>query len=594
MEFYLPPVGTVAITLHDESARIYRWLQDVGEIDRLKTLDHLGAVRLAWQGASHSRWEYIVFLWSLIDRCREAEEVHVSSGVQLADRSTVTSGLELMKCWALLLNVGHLVWTFAAERALLFELWEHRSTREAFPLLVADDESVRDWAAEILRAGRYYQLFHALAFIRLRSFPDAGADRLAWEPILRAHVLNHPTEPPGLVKLRSIYRQLRRLAYLALDTQFTPSVVRVDPRQLVTDARALGRLVSAVLRDEETDDELTALERSLYQHIYLAEPVIAAIAAREVELRTRIRRSLRHKDVLSTVEALARGELQREVEPRRTSTLVRLPVWVTRPFDELLSPALNPRTFQSRWTRDLGQSKANVRISAWTVPYGRDWVFQVDLATPESGAGILGFRQAFDVTAWLRERNRWLIELVGEDSVHEWILEPLAAALVAGALRMLGRARGLRWEWGRSGRGLTALFVDGRTAAQHAIKLSKGDELAEDRRHALEGLHHLLKKVRRGLVAVALSPLTGYDSSSRQVVELDGCIVDWVNEVLRVTLVEVKRRRTGGARAAREQLTRALAQLGIGGAQVSVDRYGRLSAAWAEILMGGSPCSAGG
>ena len=55
LTFHIPPVGRVSSTLHQESARIYQWLAEAGEIDRLKRLDHLGAVRFAWEGVHHPR-----------------------------------------------------------------------------------------------------------------------------------------------------------------------------------------------------------------------------------------------------------------------------------------------------------------------------------------------------------------------------------------------------------------------------------------------------------------------------------------------------------------------------------------------------------
>lgn len=126
LRYHVPLLGYVVANLHDESDRIYRALSAVGEVERLKKLDHLGVMRYAWEGAHHSRWEYTILILSLVERCKAVPQVHLSSAVRLR-QATISSGYELLMAWALPLNTGHLVWTFASERALMLELWANRA-----------------------------------------------------------------------------------------------------------------------------------------------------------------------------------------------------------------------------------------------------------------------------------------------------------------------------------------------------------------------------------------------------------------------------------------------------------------------------------
>src|SRR4051794_10193614 len=122
LEYYVPPLGTVRTTLHDESADVYRYLRRVGEVERLNRLDHLGIIRNAIPGAHHPRWEYVNSILRVIDACEQSHELHTSTTVDLTAGVKLSSAAELLRVWALIMNVGHLHWTFMAERCLVMEI----------------------------------------------------------------------------------------------------------------------------------------------------------------------------------------------------------------------------------------------------------------------------------------------------------------------------------------------------------------------------------------------------------------------------------------------------------------------------------------
>jgi hypothetical protein len=492
LRFHIPLVGTVTTTLHSESAELYRWLRDVGEIERLKKLDHLGAIRLVWEGAHHPRWEYITLTWALIDRCAKSPEVHVQSAVALPTGETISSGQELLKCWPLLLNVGHLQWTFAAERALLFELWNSQEARQNFLKRFSWDRRIHDWAERILKEGRVYQLFQALAFIRLRRLASNELPQVPWQSILSAYVLDLDTSGVRSVqRLRRIYRELRRAAYLALDTHYTPSVMAVDPRKLLTDEVSLGRLALGQLLAAE--DELAPVERYLYRDVYLAEPVIRAIAARESGLRSRIRKRLRANGLDDAIEKLASGELQRDAAPLSLQTVVRLPMWVSPPFDDLLLRAVNPRTRQARFERNIGECRRSVCASVWNVPFGNRWILQVHAPISDRAAQVKAYRVAFETVLDLKKDARRLEKWLNEEDLHTYLFEVLASSLVVAALELLRRGtEPRRWEWARPFRGPVALFATRRSARLFIERLLRQEGGESGERAELEAKRELL------------------------------------------------------------------------------------------------------
>jgi hypothetical protein len=55
----------------------------------------------------------------------------------------------------LLFNVGHLEWTFLAERALLLEL-RSSNKYDNFLDLFSDDENLKEWAKDIIDKCNFY------------------------------------------------------------------------------------------------------------------------------------------------------------------------------------------------------------------------------------------------------------------------------------------------------------------------------------------------------------------------------------------------------------------------------------------------------
>lgn len=585
LRFHIPPVGTVETMLHDESARAYRWLSQAGEVERLKHLDHLGAIRLAWDGAHHSRWEYITFIWSVIDRCSQVPEVHVGSVVRLPGGHQVSSGSELLKCWALLLNVGHLKWTFAAERALLFELWRNQEARRDFSRLVSGDPGLQAWAEAILKEGRVYQLFQALALVRLRRLATAGVGELRWEPILAAYILEDSEQSETLQRLRGMYRRIRQAAYLALDTHYTPSLISVDPRQLLSDSRSLARVV---LRDEKGDDEWQALEAYLYREVYLAEPVVRSIASREPELRRCIRRSLRTRGMNETIELLARGEIQSEVSAAEAQLGMRLPLWVPEPFDDLLLNRINPRALQERLDRELRKWQGKVRASAWNVPYGRHWVLQLHTEGGDREGSIAAYRLAFETVSRLRKQNQKWLPSLGERELHDLLLESLASALVLTALDLIQAAapsERLRWEWAPPVFRPVALFAERGAARRFVDRELKNKQMPADVQAEYVARRELLRYRPTALAVVSLGRVVGYKpSSGEQAVEVDGCIVETGESSVRVTLLEVKRQQRAGKSSAKRDLREKLKIL-VGDSGRSIQTANKRDTAWAWTVV---------
>ena len=324
IEYYLPPLGMVRGTLFEESSQVYDLLEAMGEVDRLHRLNQLGAVRFAWAGARHTRWEFTVLCLDLLRRAVDLPRVPMTSKVRLQRATPVSSYRELLQSWLLLLGVGHLDWTFTAERSLLHAVVResNRGKGEAYEELV---ESVispdgRSWASRVLSQERFYQFYQVLAFYRIRAATSRHLDQdpvNALLAMLEAYCVERHNESGTLRRARDLFRRVRRLAFLALDSEFTPSVLGINLARVLNDKPTLERLLTPS-HPSEGDDELSGVHRNLAMRIYSGREVMLEVARRRASLDSRVVELLRKGGLRYIVSELATGNLQRgvRVDPR--------------------------------------------------------------------------------------------------------------------------------------------------------------------------------------------------------------------------------------------------------------------------------------
>lgn len=542
--------------LHGESSTLLEALEGSGEVARLRQLDHLGAVRLAIEGAHHPRWEYVVTTLALISRARFATGIALSATVNAAG-VRFSSGSELLSCWSLLLNTGHLKWTFAAERVLLQELWANKAATTAFEGSISATSKAT--LRSVLRRGDAYRLYPLLAAYRLPL--TVGGLVAPWVAAIDAYV--RPSSEQ-LRRLRRLFQGLRRIAYLALDTTYAPSHVRLSLSQLLTDAAAFRRL--AVGASDVDEAELAGLDAFMSRQIYLSEPVLRMVAERDFDLRHRIRDGLKGLGLAGTVESLARGTIQDESDREALGTIVRSNLRMEPPFEWFRSAVLNPRHEEARISRRVRDRGARAVVSIWPVLGASEWIIQLHTPgrhTPFNAAVITAFAE------WVDSRRQQLVgeltrprapELRDHEFAQSAGLDAVARDLILDALRV-AFSKEVRWEWAQAGWAGAAGIAPGSVAkALIGLELRRLRGAAPERRAELRLLQRAISK-RDAVVAVGIARLQGFDmSTDKTVVEFDGLYFREKGRALELTFVEAKLGRAGRT-AAKKQLEAAIRTL---------------------------------
>jgi hypothetical protein len=557
IRYHIPSVGTISARLHAESRELFAFLEGTGEISRLRRLDHLGAVRLAYDGAHHSRWEYIATVLALVDRAGTIHRTQLHSEVRSSGVVLASSGEELLKSWALLLNVGHLHWTFAAERILLQELWRSRGARLRFRQSLP--ARFQAGAEAVLRDGDYYSLYQYISVHRLERLATAVVDAPQWESIMAAYILAPRTDQ--VERLRRIFRRLRRVAYLGLDTQYAPSAVGLDLGRVLTDERALERHALADRAAEEA--ELIALDAHMARTVYLGRNVLAAAACREERLRAAIRRGLRDPRHLSDlIEKLANGEHQKDRPQADLTPAVRVVVRPFAPLDSFISHRINPRREEYQLRQGIAARGAKAIPAFWTIPGTGEWVMQMHVARDDTRAAASSVGTVLARLSDYREGVQRELGFLDEVDLQALLLEPVARDLVVAAL-VLTFGPNTRWEWGITSGPQAALGPRARlrelvSAEIRALSTVPG---SKPRRAELELLYNMLLGSPGVRAAISISGIKGFVADARvPSVEFDCVLIQEVSGRLEIVLGEAKTG-AGSSTAARSQLARQLADL---------------------------------
>jgi len=458
---FIPGIGIYNLDI--EKAKpvkiLYDFLDEVGEIDRLKNLDHLGIVREVIDGARHSRFDYIALIFALIDNwAQKVKEIHACSRVvvklEVGEEEKVR-GRDLIKCWALLFNIGHLEWTFFTERILLEVLSEkglHTKLIESI-----EDEEIRKKAKEIFEFSDYYHFYQILAYLRFRCLCKKHKDKIneenkswfeeGYKQMFEKYIVDDfsdKVKERNLPYLKSLYRTVRNIAFLLLDSFYTPSGLNLSPI-LLFDSPELIR--SVVFGETEISNILKFLNRQLYKSVYLSEKVLVIQSLHYEPLKdelTKKAKTLKNgKDICDFIEEIY-GSLDiqeiRKQDGKKKSEYVPIMrfEFESDDLDEKLKEKLDESFVET-------SSNLNRYKVVWKTP-SNFYVIQYNSKSDKQSL-VTTFRESFDIV------RKFLIGIKDKDNGASYIehkrdvIERIGKKYIEQALKIFFNNEGVRWEW---------------------------------------------------------------------------------------------------------------------------------------------------
>lgn len=276
--YNLPGFGLMRVRLFPHAKQVFDFLEQYRHVSWLREIDQLGPIREVLPGAHHTRYEYLMAQLALIT---ELCHLHGSlpAGLSLGrDRNTFgrltgqgkdPSNGEILMVLCLLGNMGHLQTTFSGERAFLKYLRDNPTLRATFKSGLPKSDRKR-FEQVVLE----YDLYHAnyyLAFFLLNRYRrrEHGHEIVTFcQSILRSYIVDRDSNrDQSLAALWRLYRSIRRVTYLALDSHYAPVPFSLD---LTSIFFSIEHYLSDVFLEDSTfQDALGRLEGVMRDTVYL-------------------------------------------------------------------------------------------------------------------------------------------------------------------------------------------------------------------------------------------------------------------------------------------------------------------------------------
>lgn len=262
--------GLLRTFVYPYTSELYSFLRNFNYDTKFHSTKQLGAMQYLLKGAHHTRYEYIFLQWTLIHQLKEkAKGLGLSSNIEkfgkLSTMGKYPTGGELLQCLSLLVNMGHFPDTFAASKVWLYLLNNNiRGSKKGFKSgLRTKDKELLD---EILNNYDVYNIHLINALFLLERYRRVkGGNELV--DFFKKIIIEYMTEEkPEIKKYWNIYKSLRKIAYVVLDSHYAPIPFNLDlPSIILNFDHYNNSLINSNSTFQKTLEQMNnVLESSLY------------------------------------------------------------------------------------------------------------------------------------------------------------------------------------------------------------------------------------------------------------------------------------------------------------------------------------------
>jgi len=293
-KYYFPLLGKIEFGLGDVPKRTFELLEKLGEIDRLKNLNHIGSLGLVFPGMKQSRYDYTILTLYLIHLISAFKLPGLSSSKELKNISL--SGRDFLQLFTLVSNIGHVPGTFAVEKGILKFLIEQNRVEQllsGFNQLDLTDEQVSELKTWMIKGQKYFLTNKLLALVKLCAWLEDGRldDDEKGLLVELAHILFIFILPEKRDEheenLFEIYDIVRRIAYLTQDSVYSTKSIQIDLQSfilnLATKAQSQEPQAKEIL-STNFRELIYQFEKGIYNQIYHSEKstVLTSIVVKQV------------------------------------------------------------------------------------------------------------------------------------------------------------------------------------------------------------------------------------------------------------------------------------------------------------------------
>jgi hypothetical protein len=568
LEYHIPGLGRITATLYPYSSKTYELLSKYNHINRMREIDQLGVIRGVYEGAHHPRWEYVMVQLGLIHRLSTPDEtrgIKPSKGWGLSKEvkfdGKKISGADIIQMWILLLNAGHLPGTFSTEKAILKCIRKDSKIRSTLKRGLPDSE-IRSYLDEILETENIYGFHKILSFFfleRYRRFDSDLIDLLV--KVLKFYCFEPPTYKEKRENLRHVFKRIRQVSYLYLDTRYGPTPFDFDlPTIFMNLPDHLDELLDV---NSPLVESLKSFDDFLAKTVYQSADSLRAHSfhVREVTKIIEDNNGIRSK-ITELRKFLKEEDDKTYFEPHymnwenapKLRLLLKIPPFLVEYSRKILNLDL-----EERMNEEYGTSKCLVAIQ----PNPRRDLYAISLSffpkcQETYRMKILG-RFIKDVVQiqkdFVKPRLSLLIDKIFDDSYRN---------LVIFVLKQISQ-NGLIFYFQRSDYYISTLGKIGSTTAADRLKrIIKNfpENISKSRLHELATFQKSLQDIQHpSPIILSLNQINVLDNNRRHITDLDGVGLGYKRGQLYLLLAEAKSGRKGRVSSAKKRLSNTIDKL---------------------------------
>ena len=278
----LPSLGNVSVNFYCSSAILFDFYEKLGEFERQKSINHLGLISKEIDGASHTRYEYLMLQCALSD---VLDKLHKGSAAQGSIKVDGISynGNCLLKSWFMLSNFGHLKNTYGDEKTLIHYAIKRQGFKSRL-LNIIRSPQLKEWAEKVINNFEYQKFHYVIAIYRMykdmRQMVNKQDElaKLMELLLISTDDIPYKVNETRLLQLRSLFKKIRDIAIVTIDGHYSHTPITID---LISSLVSFDEIEGGVF-GRDISSSLNPLRSMLCEGIYLNPYVLANQRSYEV------------------------------------------------------------------------------------------------------------------------------------------------------------------------------------------------------------------------------------------------------------------------------------------------------------------------
>lgn len=281
----LPSLGRVGVRFYSCAESTIDLYDRTDEFSRQKNIKQLGLIADEFEGASHSRYEYLMLQCALSELL---DNVHKGT-MSAAQGSIKIDGMEyfgnaVIKSWFMLSNFGHTKNTYGDEKSLCLYAMRSKYLRNVIVNAI-NDGVLKAWCDKVLLGFQYQHFHYVLAAYRIyKELPRRVKEQKFLVDLLKLLVVPYAdldvnVNREKLEQLRVLFKKVRDIAIVSIDGHYSHSPISVD---LISSLVSFD-LYEGGLLGKTLSKSIKSVRSFLHDDIYLNPNVLARQRQYEID-----------------------------------------------------------------------------------------------------------------------------------------------------------------------------------------------------------------------------------------------------------------------------------------------------------------------